>query len=76
MSLTYDQQKNIRSLIDNAGAGTYEEVRDELYDHLVQAIEDEMARGSSFTDAQHEALQVVGGENSLQRIGRNYEITI
>lgn len=76
MSLTYDQQKNIRSLIDNAGAGTYEEVRDELYDHLVQAVEDEMARGSSFTDAQHEALKVVGGANCLQRIGRNYEITI
>lgn len=72
MPLTYDQQKNIRSLIDNAGAGTYEEVRDELYDHLVQAVEGSMARGNSFTDAQQEALEEMGGEAGLVYIKESY----
>lgn len=39
MPLTYDQQKNLHRLIDNAGAGTYEEVRNELVSCLVQAVE-------------------------------------
>lgn len=72
MPLTYDQQKNIRSLIDNAGAGTYEEVRNELYDHLVQAVEDGMAQRKSFTEAQHEALADMGGDAGLVNIERGY----
>lgn len=73
MPLTYDQQKNLRSLIDNAGAGTYEEVRNELYDHLVQATESRMADGLSFTDAQGGALEEMGGRNGLLNIEQGYE---
>ena len=72
MPLTYDQQKNIRSLIDNAGAGTYEEVRNELYDHLVQAVEDRMVRGSSFTNAKQDALAEMGGKAGLVSIEKGY----
>ncbi len=72
MPLSSDQQKNIRSLIDNAGAGTYEEVRDELYDHLVQAIEGGMARGKSSADAQQGALEEMGGESGLVKIEKGY----
>ncbi len=72
MPLTYDQQKNILSLIDNAGAGTYEEVRNELYDHLVQAVEDGMARGSSSPNAKRNALAEMGGEAGLVTIEKGY----
>lgn len=72
MTLTYDQQKNIRSLIDNAGAGTYEEVRDELYDHLVQATEGSMAQGRSFTEAQQEAFTEMGGKEGLFAVEKGY----
>ena len=73
MPLNYDQQKNLRSLIDNAGAGTYEEVRNELYDHLVQATESRMAEGLPFTDAQGEALKEMGGEWGLNNIEEGYK---
>ncbi len=73
MPLTYDQQKNIHRLIDNAGAGTYEEVRDELYDHLVQAVESRMeAKGVPFTEAQQEALEEMGGASGLKTIELGY----
>ncbi len=72
MPLNYDQQKNLRSLIDNAGAGTYEEVRNELYDHLVQATESRMTDGLSFTEAQSGALEEMGGEAGLVDIGKGY----
>ena len=69
MSLTHDQQENLRSLIDNAGAGTYGEVRDELYDHLVQAVESRMeAEGVPFTEAQQQALEEMGGARGLKTI--------
>lgn len=72
MPLTYDQQKNIRSLIDNAGAGTYEEVRNELYDHLMQAVEDGIVRGNSFANAKQDALVEMGGETGLVNIEKGY----
>lgn len=73
MILTYDQQKNLRRLIDNAGAGTYEEVRNELYDHLVQAVESRMERkGVPFTEAQQEALEEMGGASGLLSIEQGY----
>lgn len=72
MSLTYDQQEEIRSLIDKAGAGTYEEVRNELYDHLVQAVENGMARGSSFDNAKRNALAEMDGAAGLVNIEKGY----
>ena len=72
MSLTCDQQKNIRSLIHNAGAGTFEEVRDELYDHLVQATEGRMGQGLSFTEAQCKSMEEMGGESGLRDIQAGY----
>lgn len=69
MPLTYDQQKELRSLIDNAGAGTYGEVRDELYDHLVQAVESRMeSEDIPFPEAQRQALEEMGGASGLKTI--------
>lgn len=76
MPLTCDQQENIRSLIDNAGAGTYEEVRNELYDHMVQAVESRLATGSSFAEAQNEDLEEMGGVWGLKTIESGYVRTV
>jgi|GEM_PF-1404269 hypothetical protein len=72
MPLAHDQHKNIRSLIDTSGVGAYEEVHDELFDHLVQAIESRMSDGLSFTQGQQQAPEEMGGMAGLANIEAAY----